>query len=290
MSKYQCDLCYKNFKQKIDYIRHIQRQTPCYSNLEECQSLIKENGTELNPNACGCCFKIFSNKTNKNKHEKLGNCVNKKKIIEESPEYKIKLLEEENKILKLAIVNSMENNNIPNTINNNDFVNSNTAINGSTAIMTNSNNVYNITIKKYKNEDTSYLTNKNKIEIIKKYFNSIIALINKKHFNKEHPENSNVYTSNLLSGYSNYYNGVDWVVTKNKELVEELYDNNLNEVIEMYEDVKEQLDEHTKISFNRFIEEKDTSINIKSVHSKIKMLLYEKREEVIKIKKMMKIV
>ena len=102
MTKYQCDLCYKIFKQKIDYIRHIERQTPCYSNFKEDNSLIVEKSMDVNSNVCKHCFKLFSTKTNKNKHEKLGNCVNKKKIIEESSEYKIKLLEEENKILKLS--------------------------------------------------------------------------------------------------------------------------------------------------------------------------------------------
>jgi hypothetical protein len=278
-NKYQCEICNKIFKQKNDYTRHIQRLTPCSPSLDEPQYIFTENGMETNPNSCSCCYKLFSNKTNKNKHEKNGNCLEKK--IKESPEYK--LLEEENKILKLAIANGVENNKSIDATNNAVLT-----IGSMTHSNVNSHNVYNIIINKYKNEDTSYLTDDNKIEIIKKYFKSIITLIDKKHFNKKHPENSNVYTSNLLCGYSNYYNGVDWVVTKNKILVDELYENNLNEVIEMYDDIKEQLDENTKRKFNNFIEQKDTSSNVKLVRDEIKMLLYEKREEVIKIKKMMK--
>jgi hypothetical protein len=108
-----------------------------------------------------------------------------------------------------------------------------------------------------------------------------------KHFNPKTPENCNVYSSNVKGEYSHYYNGITWVSTKNKELVQELYENNLNEVLEMYEEIKHQLDEKTKNIFNKFIEENNTVDNVKMNHDEIKMILYNKREEVIKIKKMM---
>jgi hypothetical protein len=64
----------------------------------------------------------------------------------------------------------------------------------------------------------------------------MITLIEKKYFNTETPENYNVYTSNF-NGISHYYNGINWIVTKNKELIQELHNQNLEEVIDMFNEL-----------------------------------------------------
>jgi len=294
MSNYNCKLCFKGFKQKCDFVKHINRKTPCSKIKEEIINDNKDDIIVENPNACCYCFKKFSNKDNRIKHEKTSNCLEKillideeKIIIEEEKNKRLIAFEEENKLLKeevedlKLIISTMKSFNGTQTIHNSAHHNTHSNNN------TNSNNItYNITINKYKNEDISYLTDVQKIQIVKKYFNSITSLIDEKHFNKEHPENSNVFTNNFQNGYSTYFNGISWVSTKNTTLIDELYENNLNDVIEMYEDVKDKLDENTKTIFGRFIEQKDDSCNVKLVRDNIKILLYDKREEVIKIKKM----
>jgi hypothetical protein len=167
--------------------------------------------------------------------------------------------------------------------------NKNTVIIGNYNVQGNNNKVSFI-INKYGEENIEYLTEKSKEHIIKKCFKSIIALIEKKHFNHETPENCNLYTSNFNNGISHYYNGIKWISTKNKELIQELHDQNLEEVIEMFQELKElgKLDETTIKRFEYFIEEKNTDNNEKTRLHDIKLLLYNKREDVIKIVKMMK--
>jgi hypothetical protein len=145
-------------------------------------------------------------------------------------------------------------------------------------------------INKYGDENIVYLTDKHKCDIISKCFGSITKLIEQKHFNPNHPENYNVYTSNYKTGLSYYYNGVNWVQTNNKELIEEMQDNNLYEVKNIYEELKEEgkLDEKNIQNFERFLKEKDDKEQEKYMMDRIKNLLYLKREEVIKIQKLMK--
>jgi hypothetical protein len=105
MPIYKCDLCFKEFNQKCNYNTHIQRQTPCSVKSEEVLLTINVD------TKCCCCFKVFSSKNNRLKHERLGNCFLQKIIIEEQQEKRIKELEEknkkieeENKLLKIAML------------------------------------------------------------------------------------------------------------------------------------------------------------------------------------------
>jgi len=117
------------------------------------------------------------------------------------------------------------------------------------------NNKLTIIINKYGDETIDYLTDKHKCDIISKGFGSITKLIEQKHFNPNHPENYNVYTSNYKTGLSYYYNGVNWVQTNNKELIEEMQDDNLYEVKNIYEELKEEgkLDEKNIQNFEQAV-------------------------------------
>ena len=107
MSNYNCKLCFKGFKQKCDFVKHINRKTPCSKIKEEIINDNKDDIIVENPNACCYCFKKFSNKDNRIKHEKTSNCLEKillideeKIIIEEEKNKRLIAFEEENKLLK----------------------------------------------------------------------------------------------------------------------------------------------------------------------------------------------
>jgi len=231
----------------------------------------------MEKNTCELCLKHFKTKWDFTRHLQRQNPCNK-------PSSTINMDGNKN------IIND-GNKNIINDGNKNTNIDGdkNTTIIGDYAVLGNNNKVT-IVINEYKKENMEYFTEKNKSDIIKKCFNSMITLIEKKHFNTETPENYNVYTSNFNNGISHYYNGINWIVTKNKELIQELHNQNLEEVIDMFNELKDtgKLDEKTISRFENFIENKDSDNNEKSRLDAIKFLLYNKREEVIKIVKMMK--
>ena len=111
MPIYTCILCYKEFKQKSNYDKHIQRLNLCTIIIENPTNNVIDKDL-----MCCCCNKVFSSKSNLFKHEKIGTCFLQKLLIEEKKEQRIKELEEENKkieeenrLLKLSI---LTNNNI----------------------------------------------------------------------------------------------------------------------------------------------------------------------------------
>ena len=106
MSKYECELCSKQFKTISIYSQHLPRSTPCnnINNSEKCQY----------------CSKTFSHKYNRLRHEndacpeRINQDMKKTQeiIIEEITE-KNKNLEETNKqlkekLMKLEIIMKME--------------------------------------------------------------------------------------------------------------------------------------------------------------------------------------
>jgi hypothetical protein len=96
----------------------------------------------------------------------------------------------------------------------------------------------------------------------------------------------NVYISNFRSGLSNIYDGKTWITTGSTDLIDEIYDKNSYEVSEMFDDLtdKKKISDKTKKNYINFIEKKDINGNDKMAKQKIKLLLYNKRDEVIKIK------
>ena len=93
MSKYECNLCFKQFKTKSNYSQHLYRSKPCIdiNNSEKCQY----------------CSKTFSHKYNRLRHEndtcseRINQDMKKtQETIIEDITKKNKNLEETNKHLK----------------------------------------------------------------------------------------------------------------------------------------------------------------------------------------------
>ena len=285
MPIHKCDLCCKEFTKKSLYTQHIQRLTPCYTSPKEVIDIVNDTNFDEEV-TCLCCFKVFSSNINRIRHQTSDKCFQRKLIIEnkqikliKDQEKRIKELEEENRLLQIENSKNI----VINTINNS---NTNTNSNNTTNI----NNTYNIVLNKHNCENMDYINDTTKIRIIESSLGSILKLIEEKHFNKERPENSNVYISNLRSGEANKYDGTSWITEKSIDLIKDLYENSSEEVTEMYDDLNEKnkITIKTKKNYDNFIEKKDINGNDDFTKQKIKLLLYNKRDEVIKIKKNMK--
>ena len=95
MVQYICKICLKEFRQKIDYTRHINRKYKCkeinISNLSRAKTGTNTIEIEIN-NTCTFCNRKYKRKSELNRH--LKNC--KLKIDSELKEELLTLLIKEN--------------------------------------------------------------------------------------------------------------------------------------------------------------------------------------------------
>lgn len=268
MSKYVCSRCYKEFKRKAHYDYHVNRKRPCHEVMKKINEINNENNelkdninedalnstqdvqncTQLHPkeqnHRCKYCKNTFTRNSSLTRHYKT--CKRKKEIDAENKviyeailqkmiEYEAKMekfmeqnqqLAQENKMLKSTIITNTNSHNTTNIENSN--VNTGTV-----------NNV-NIHINALGNENTDYLTNKDKMEILEKMHKSIITYVEKVHFNPDHPENHNVYVQNLKNSYGAMFNGDRWETRHISDIVESLMDYGRNKIEEIREEMKEK--------------------------------------------------
>mgnify|MGYP000005627099 CR=1 FL=1 len=82
-------------------------------------------------------------------------------------------------------------------------------------------------------------------------------LVKKVHFNKDHPENHNVYISNIKSPYTMIYKNNKWNIDDTEEVIDKLYDDKYMYLEDKYYKMKDDLDDIIKSKMKRMI--KNTS-------------------------------
>ena len=226
--KYKCDKCAKHFVQKNDFRRHQNRKKPCIESSNLTPDILQEKviqKTNLknykNEYKCNFCFKYFTRKDNLERHLSSRCEIKLKKDNEKEEIFKkllseMKSIKEQNEELKSEIKN-IKNKKIKN-INNGTINNTNNTLDQSNNI-----NNYNIQLVAYGKEDYDKLTEKEYKIIINKGFKSVQEAVKSLHFNKNRPENHNIYISNIRDNYVMIYEGNKWELRNRKETIEELY-------------------------------------------------------------------
>jgi len=328
MVNYKCKLCGKNFGRKPDYTRHINRKRSCKfdgvnvkqfkcskcdksyttkGSLKRHFSSCKASEKDINisthkkpqnltftptffssKNApiqddkdykCEYCSKKFSRKDSLNRHLKSV-CKVKKDLDAKEEIYQAllaKMTNMEEKMNELAKENKelkSQNITINNTTNNNN---------------TNYNNI-NIQLVAFGKEDKDSMKNSEIFQILRKGFSSVPELVRAIHFNKDRPENHNVYISNMRDNYVMVYDGDKWGLRDRNETIQNIFDDGRNFLVVKYNDMKDKFsDKHRQMvkKFDRFDNDIDHSSYKKGqVFNDIKMILYNNKEMPLKARKL----
>lgn len=200
---YECPRCFHVSKQKNHMLRHFQRKRKCEYvdediTIEECIRMLKTGQLKITKNKitheCSHCNKTFDRRDRLEKH--IEKCKEKNKI----------LMEMKNKIEELEKQMQTQGGNTTNNTTNNNTVN-------------NYGDTYNIiNISSFK--DTNYMALKD--DILKCLENqdprlkvpAFEKIIDKVHFNKDYPENHNIYKPNVRDDRILTYNGEEFIVEK----------------------------------------------------------------------------
>ncbi len=322
LSQFTCDKCNKVFTRKFTLDRHIlsfcKFRNQISNSVESLKSVQESNSqvvidqldnnndinledidvstrtnsscasTSLVPNknkkACMFCLKSIS-ASNLAKHIKKCKIrlqFDKQKegifqqLLKEKDEMDKKMNELEKKIEKISdgqtiSTTNTNSNTINNTVNNSGIIN---------------NNNIEVKLVAYGKEDRSYLTEKDYMNILNKGFQSVPELVKYIHFNKNRPENFNIYISNMRDSYIMVFNGKKWVLQNKKETLDDLYNTKRDILTEKYEELvkDKKLPEKTIRKFDRFVNDEQDKKIADGIKDEVKLILYNNKNMVEQIK------
>ena len=291
MNKRICPRCHFTTDKKSTFVNHLNRKKIClptYSHLSikqikkkmsitnqkkksKCKKIIKEkNGKKKF--ICEYCDKLYSNFSNLKRHWDKCNEENKIKIeeIEYNMQQKINMLE--NKIEKLekdknVRDGSMNVMNIDNSIN------------------INNSNIVIIKMNPFGYESLDHIDPRIIHKLICNKFEGLSELVKLTHFNPEHPENHNVYISNVQSSFAKALDkDGKWQLEDQKDLIESVSKQIYNKAMikmnqcKLTENGKEKImDAVTEIEG---VDENNRTNELKTHLKEIKLALYNNRNMV----------
>ena len=294
MSNYFCNCCNYDAKVKSSFDKHMRTKKHQNNVAKISQNLAKfspnlaenfHNSDKIEPNhpqnltdfqnplknnpkifQCKYCDKNFKHHSSLSKHVKYTCKKNKDEDLKELARLLNETIKDKDSQLHKMqkhierLTNKLQMQNINNNI---------TQYN-----LTNVNNVF---LLDYSKTDYSHLTERDYITCIKDCNHCIKTLIEKVHFNKDKPENMNIYISSIKGNYVMVYKDNRWQIQNKKEHIDDLY--NYNEVVleNWYDDYKETYP-HIIQSFQRYLKNKDANQSINSVKEEILVMLYNKRK------------
>jgi hypothetical protein len=263
-----CRRCNHESSTKSNLLSHLRRKISCdivnenISIEDYIEELLKKEYNEKTYD-CEFCNMKFNSRSSKSRHRKTCNKKKEKEDKEQKEkvsnvvlEY-INTLQEQNtqltqrldemeKIVSLsnkAVVN--QNNNITNNI---------------------TNNIYNINLKNFGYEDTSYLTHEFLSYCLLNPKKGLTTLIENIHYNKEHPNNQNIRCKSLKQNIFEKYvdsewracdasNTLDELIRKGYRILNTHYNDNFMNDPEIFED------EYKQKAYEKFRFLSDTNCN-----------------------------
>lgn len=157
----------------------------------------------------------------------------------------------------------------------------------------NSNNTVNIQLLAFGKENRSKLTQYEILKIMNKGFYSVPALLKAIHFDKDTPENHNIYAGSHKQNVVDIYNGEKWVKANRKETIHNLFDDGRNFLLNKVEEFNDiLLSDVAKKMVNKFEyfdnDIDDYPIKKRDILNEISLLLYNERDIIEKTRKIIK--
>ena len=292
MTEYKCEICNFYSKDKTKYVRHCSTKKHLNNNKNNnndntttqnmtTKATFSKKEKTIKLFGCKYCFKDFGTRQSRDRHQtkyckynemvpyqKLAELLNEKDAIilnneMQIDEYKNKYINLEKEVEKIKA--KMKINHIDNSININGDVN---------------NTILNFQLLNHNNTNYDFLSDNDIIQCIKANNYCVKALIEKVHFNKNHPENMNIYISCLKGQFIMVYKENKWQICDRKQHINDLYQNN-ETVLEAWFDEYNEKYPHIINSFTRYLHNKETNNElVNQIKKEILMMLYNKRDVV----------
>jgi len=231
---------------------------------------------------CKTCSKIYKSAVTYNKHITLNRCkINdntlhckhchstfKNKYIRKTHETRCvdiigKLVDK--KIAEMGLVKPEGQILVTQNVNNN---------------ITNINNSQNIIINNFGNEDISHLSKNQILKALRMNKGCPVELVKLIHFNKEKPENHNIYKPNFKDKYVKYCENNIWKIGDLMKIVTELYLSKMDIAEEKFEELKQFLEDSKKDRFQELLDNREEPEIMCEILKRIIEILYNERSVV----------
>ena len=231
-SKYYCDICKTSFARKYLFTQHLKSKKHL-KRAEENVSLYECN-----------CGKSYSHKKSLDHHKKTCTYVEPSPVTLETMQQRLDDFEKERNELRAQIALLLDKHSGHTTHNNNS--------NNTTNIET-QNNTINIHINAFGQENIDYLDEKAIVSCINRIYKSVPAILEKIHFDPEHPENHNIKITNKKLPYASVMgDNQKWKTVDKKDAIETMVFNGYNLLDEKYPDTKSEISDRKQEHFESF--------------------------------------
>ena len=255
--RFYCKDCFCGFNKIQYYDSHIE------SNKHK--NRVSTENTKLH--ICSICQKNFSYLSGLSRHR-----VKCKKIeVKEKPN--IDTLQKENDELRKRIEN-LENNQKNATTTKIEKQIIEKQNNTTNNIENQTNNIININC--FGNENMDYITDKVILHCMSKIYGSIPLLIEKIHFDPEHPENNNIQIPNKKLPHAKIMNGKrEWEIVQRKDAIEDMITKGYNLLDETFQENGHELADNKQKHFRNFQAKYDEADKdtLKNIKDKVEMLV-----------------
>lgn len=289
MTIFLCKCCSYKTNRRANYDRHLQSKKHNCSKLKMSNSLAlisaKKNEQLSKTFMCNYCDSIFKHHSSLCRHIKY-HCKNNK---DEDLKELVRLLNKKVDILENTNENLYANNeNMCKQINtltkklqiHNIGIQQN--INNQQNI---GNQINNINILNHKDTNYDFLTDKDYINCIKTCNHCVKNLIEKVHFDINHPENMNIYISSMKTDYLILYKNNSWNIVDRTYHIDSLYTINEMQIENWYDEYKDKYP-HIINKFERYLHNREDNETINLVKKEILRMLYNKRKIVLNTAKL----
>ena len=244
-SKYECTYCHKGFTQKNSMYRHMKHSCRVKKEQDSKNDVLQKTVEVL----------IKEN-------EDL-----KKRMIKENEDLKKRMTKMEKKSKAITTSGTM--------IDNHGVVNINNGNVDNRVV----NNVTHNYIAAFGKEDMSQIDRDDIIKALKKGFKSTRHLTEVVHFNPKYPQFSNIKRTNFnMKNKIEYHDGVDWQITQNPHMIDDIYERKRDYIEENIEEFNNDLTKADIVRLHRWMGTADDDRKIQTIKDEIRELLYNKRE------------
>jgi hypothetical protein len=134
-----------------------------------------------------------------------------------------------------------------------------------------------IIINNFGDEDTTHITKQQLLKAFRMCKDFPIEMIKITNFNKDKPENHNIYKPNFKDKYVKYFNDSVWKIGDVKKIIAELYMSKMEIAEEKFDGLKHLLSDITKDRFQWFLDNREEPEVMGEIIKKIAEMMYNDR-------------